>query len=326
VGKAKDTVTRAEALEFEKKLLSIPSFVTLTPSEQRGYLPAVLPTEDQKEIDTALARAITAAFRVIRTVRKKDSNRLSEAEVTALAQNPLELLDLFDFSGGVMIDEEIVFTTMDPTMIDLHFHSEEPALHPRHLSEDLTTVDPIVTSSSSSPLPESLLTSKPLIDKPPALDSSDRSNHEKLILLQKNAGEVHLELATLEAGLATTPTSSLTLFTAGRFTMDGPKSNGTQSKGGLASHAIESPLGDAVADVSSCVFHLAEATVLGSCAATLALGRLRFGLSTDVLMTLSDYIPRDQASALALLMLAGFRGSANGACLAAQMCDTAGGV
>lgn len=42
-------------------------------------------------------------------------------------------------------------------------------------------------------------------------------------------------------------------------------------------------------------------------------------------MTLSDYIPRDQGSALALLMLAAFRGSATGACLAAQMCDSAGG-
>jgi hypothetical protein len=105
-------------------------------------------------------------------------------------------------------------------------------------------------------------------------------------------------------------------------------SKGTQSKsddGGLASRAIVSPLGDAVADISSCVFHIAEALVLGSCAAALVLGRLRFGLTTDILLSLTDYVSRDRGSALALLMLAAFRGSANGACLAAQMCDTAGG-
>jgi hypothetical protein len=212
VGKANDTVTRAEALEFERKLLSNPSFVTLSPSEQRGCLPAVLPSEDQKEIERALSRAITAAFRVIRTVHKTGSHRLDEAEVRKIAQDPLELLELFDFSDGVLIDEEIIFTTMDPNAINLHFHSEEGhlPLHPRRPSEDLTT-STSASSSASSPLPESYLTSKvgSVSSSEAVLDEQEilRLNHEKLVLLQKNAGEVHLELATLEAGA-----SSLSFF------------------------------------------------------------------------------------------------------------------
>lgn len=43
-------------------------------------------------------------------------------------------------------------------------------------------------------------------------------------------------------------------------------------------------------------------------------------------MTLIDYVTKDIPGALVLLMLAGFRGSSNGACLAAQICETQGGM
>jgi hypothetical protein len=265
---------------------------------------------------------VANAFQVIRTVRKKDSIRLSDAEVAEICKNPMLSLEMFDFSDGVVIDEEIIFTTMDPNMIHLHIHADDDlSSHPNsHQQPELST---------SSPLPESVLSKLTMTS---ISEPVEKTNLEKILLLQKNTGEVHLELATLEAGEKTRdslfPHSSAAAAVpvAGRFSMEVTNQKGTQSKGDLASHAIQSPLGDSVADVSSCVFHLAEASVLGSCAAALALGRLRFGLSTDVLMTLSDYVPRDHGSALALLMLAGFRGSANGACLAAQMCDSAGGL
>lgn len=101
--------------------------------------------------------------------------------------NPILSLETFDFSDGVVIDEEIIFTTMDPNMIHLHIHSEEP--------------NPILSMNSNhittSPLDESIISklSTTAISEP-----VEKSNLEKILLLQKNTGEVHLELATLEAG------------------------------------------------------------------------------------------------------------------------------
>lgn len=80
-----------------------------------------------------------------------------------------------------------------------------------------------------------------------------------------------------------------------------------------------------VADVTSCLFHLAEASVLGSCAASLALGRLHYGMSTDILASLVDYVPQDHEKALALLRLAAHRGSVAGSSLSAQIYETRGG-
>ena len=59
--------------------------------------------------------------------------------------------------------------------------------------------------------------------------------------------------------------------------------------------------------------------MLGSCAAALSLGRLKFGLPTDILHCLSDYVATDQDAGLAFLTLAALRGSVAGACLAAQI-------
>lgn len=175
-------------MEFEKKLLSNPSFSTLSPSEQREFLPVVLPPEDRKEIDTALTYAITAAFRVIRSVRKKDSPRLDASTVAEIAKDPIQSLELFDFSEGVSIDEEIIFTTMDPNMIHIHFHDEgfsESPNRERGASDDMSFLLHNKSNPSVELSPEDIA----------------KHNHEKLILLQKNTGEVHLELATLEAGL-----------------------------------------------------------------------------------------------------------------------------
>lgn len=93
----------------------------------------------------------------------------------------------------------------------------------------------------------------------------------------------------------------------------------------MSGHAIQSPIGDTVADISSCLFHLCEAAVLGSCAAALALGRLKFGIGTEVLASLVDYVPQDTEAALPLLQLAAYRGSVAGACLSGQILETRGG-
>lgn len=105
--------------------------------------------------------------------------------------------------------------------------------------------------------------------------------------LQKATGEVHLEIAILEA--------------AGRF------SSGEGNK----YHDV--------ADVASCLFHLCEASMLGSCAAALALGRLRAGLGSDLLEVLGDYVAEDRGAALYFYELAAVRGSVMGAWQAAQI-------
>jgi hypothetical protein len=94
----------------------------------------------------------------------------------------------------------------------------------------------------------------------------------------------------------------------------------------MSGHAIQSPIGDTIADISSCLFHLCEASVLGSCAAALALGRLKYGIGTDILASLSDYVSQDTEAALPLLQLAAYRGSVAGACLSAQILQMRGGT
>lgn len=82
---------------------------------------------------------------------------------------------------------------------------------------------------------------------------------------------------------------------------------------------------DDVADVSSCLFHLCEASLLGSCAAALALGRLRAGLGTALLEILGDYVAVDQEAALSFYQLSAVRGSVVGAWQAAQILSSSGG-
>lgn len=73
------------------------------------------------------------------------------------------------------------------------------------------------------------------------------------------------------------------------------------------------------------MFHLCEASLLGSCAAALALGRLREGLGTDLLEILSDYVAADSVAALSFYQLAAVRGSVTGAWHAAQILALSGG-
>jgi len=80
-----------------------------------------------------------------------------------------------------------------------------------------------------------------------------------------------------------------------------------------------------VADVASCLFHLCEASLLGSCSAALALGRLRAGLGTALLEVLGDYVVEDRAAASCFYQLAAVRGSVMGAWQAAQICAIDGG-
>jgi hypothetical protein len=82
---------------------------------------------------------------------------------------------------------------------------------------------------------------------------------------------------------------------------------------------------DDVADLASCLFHLCEACLLGSCAAALALGRLRAGLGTSLLEVLGDYVLQDRQAARSFFQLAAVRGSVVGAWQAAQICQEDGG-
>lgn len=312
---------RAEALEYEKKLKSIVSFSTLSPTEQRSQLPIVLPAKDLEEIEQALSNAVSYALRVIRTVRKKDSNLENENNnIEEIKNNPIKLLELYDFTNGIEITEEIIFTTMDPNMIHTHVFKEnddEEQEILKQLKKNRTQSDDIVVSSS--PLPQSTINqldsnnnNNNNINCDKTIEELNKIQNEKLLFLQKNTAEVHLELSLLEA--------------AGRFSFDQNNSNPkTQSNDNVINSSMMSLIKDLIPDISSCIFHLAEAVVLGSCAASLALGRLKYDLTTDILMTLIDYVSKDIQGALVLLMLAGFRGSANGACLAAQICENGGG-
>lgn len=80
-----------------------------------------------------------------------------------------------------------------------------------------------------------------------------------------------------------------------------------------------------MADVASCLFHLCEASLLGSCAAALALARLRAGLGTALLEVLGDYVATDRAAALCFYQLAAVRGSVAGAWQAGQISTADGG-
>jgi hypothetical protein len=126
-----------------------------------------------------------------------------------------------------------------------------------------------------------------------AVGSSSRDN---VLFLQRNVAEVHLELAVLE-GVGQFSHSSAVRFGTSAF------SAGT---GGAS-------------DVSSCVFHLCEASVLGSCAAALSLARLHYGLTSSVLASLANYVPRNLEVALDLFLLAAHRGSATAVGYAAEI-------
>lgn len=79
---------------------------------------------------------------------------------------------------------------------------------------------------------------------------------------------------------------------------------------------------DPVPDLSSCVFQLCQSSMLGHASASLALGRLRHGLSTAVISVLDVVVPQNAESAKLLLQLAALRGSLSGACLAAQLFES----
>jgi hypothetical protein len=80
--------------------------------------------------------------------------------------------------------------------------------------------------------------------------------------LRANMAAVHYELAVLEA--------------MGRF-----------SDADVEVSSVDGKLPVPKPDISSCIFHLCEASMLGHCAATLALGKLRHGLQTELLKVFS---------------------------------------
>lgn len=134
--------------------------------------------------------------------------------------------------------------------------------------------------------------------------SCDELSNKKdsALFLQRNIAEVHLELAKLE-GVGQFANSSCVRFGSAAF------SAGT---GGCS-------------DISSCIFHLCEACVLGSCAAALSLARLHYGLETAVQDDLLDYVPKNLPLALELFVLAAHRGSISALSYAGDICTELGG-
>lgn len=120
---------------------------------------------------------------------------------------------------------------------------------------------------------------------------------ENILFLQRNVAEVHMELAVLEA--------------VGQF------SHSSAVRFGTAAFSAGTG-GDS--DVSSCIFHLCEASVMGSCAASLSLARLSYGLPSAVLASLMNYVPINLCAALDLFLLAAHRGSIAALGFAAEIC------
>lgn len=126
-------------------------------------------------------------------------------------------------------------------------------------------------------------------------------NSEGLAHLQRNIGEVHLELALLEA--------------YGRFSSASAVRFGSSAQcAGTGGQP----------DISSCFFHLSAACRLGSCAAALALGRVRHGMTSDVSPLLSRYVSVDEEEALGYFMMAAYRGSRLAILKAAEIWESLG--
>jgi hypothetical protein len=127
------------------------------------------------------------------------------------------------------------------------------------------------------------------------------SRPERLCRLQRNIGEVHLELALLEA--------------YGRF------SSGSAVRFGSSAQCAGT---GGQPDAASSFFHLSQACRHGSCAAALALGRLSLGLETAVSPLLTHYLTPDRGAALGLLLLAAHRGSLGALLMAGDVCAEEG--
>lgn len=129
----------------------------------------------------------------------------------------------------------------------------------------------------------------------------DWTRAQRILLLQRNIAEIHLEIALLEA--------------YGRFSSASTVRFGSSAQcAGTGGRP----------DIASCVFHLSEACKRGSCAAALALGRLCYGMGSDISALLSDYIEIDTYAALDYFMLAAYRGSFLGLVKAAEIWDSLG--
>lgn len=120
-----------------------------------------------------------------------------------------------------------------------------------------------------------------------------RSNEEALT---KNIGEVHLEIAVLEA---------VGHFTSSSCVRFGNVSNSAGTGG--------------VSDISSCIFHLSQAFKYGNCAAAISFGRMYTDIHTDLLPNLHKYVVRDVMVARVFHIIAASRGSVAGLYYAAEL-------
>lgn len=92
-----------------------------------------------------------------------------------------------------------------------------------------------------------------------------------------------------------------------------------------ASGRFSEEIFDPLPDLASCVYQLCQSSMRGHVGASLALGRLRSGLPTAVITIQDVVVPQNIEAAKLLLQLAAYRGSLSGACLAAKLCENAGG-
>jgi hypothetical protein len=134
-------------------------------------------------------------------------------------------------------------------------------------------------------------------------DDSQFTGDVDVFQLQSNLSQTHLELAVLEA--------------VGHF------SSSSSVRFGNSSAAVGV---GGKADISSCIFHLCEACRFGSCEAALSLARLHYGLSTDLLHSLGNYITKNSIVALKLFMLAAHRGSIAALYYSGQMLQDSDGI
>jgi hypothetical protein len=216
----------AQSIALEKKLISNASFHNLSVGEQRSQLPMILPAAEMEEMRAALDAACQYASRVVGSMQHDMLGSALQAPIDVMKWAPL------------MITEETIFSHMNPDMI--HTHITPPAATQRSHSGTVGSadMDSPTASLSTSPAPEAFLASSPMapggymaMASSPSrrsrgqsdelgmgdlslhaprrsrgsswdieIPKDDHNRHLRVLFLQKNTAEVHLELAILEAG------------------------------------------------------------------------------------------------------------------------------
>lgn len=175
-------------------------------------MPLILPPSEMEEMRNALSVACQYAVRVVGGIVRD-----------MLTSTLLDSCDLMKWTS-LMITEEVVFTKMNPDMICTHVvpvlahtsHSERNGISDggAHISDVTMGTSPLAATGvhlpmSSSPLQHELhsddhTTQLPHRNRGSSWDNDvpkdEHNRQSRLLYLQKNTGEVHLELALLEAG------------------------------------------------------------------------------------------------------------------------------